>query len=203
MASYQLRLDPFHEPDLFEDFEDEQVVVLPRPRPTDWEIHDTPFELESLVESAAITEREVEIRRVDDLPTIDNPGGTEAIDDDWEAGVVPQPAHEQAQHCFGLPSGDGVYLVGIVEFSADSNEDGWTYADMMARAAILSAAKRLGWKEKDVEVNRRSSPLVGTLPNGLRLAAFQSTVEGTRPWFRATRAPNESERSGWTCRVVG
>ena len=112
-------------------------------------------------------------------------------------------AQERAQQLFGPPSADGVYLVGVVEFSADSNEDGWTYADMMANSAIRSAAKRLGWQESAVEVNRRASPIVGTLPNGIRLSAMQMTVEGTRPWFRERREPDEDERRGWTNRILG
>lgn len=112
-------------------------------------------------------------------------------------------AHQRAQHNFGPPSEDGVYLVGVIEFSADSNEDGWTYADMMASSAILSAAEKLGWNRSAVEIDRRTSPIVGTLPDGLRLSAIQGTVEGTEPWFRERREPDEDERSQWAKRTVG
>lgn len=112
-------------------------------------------------------------------------------------------AHQRSQHLFGPPNADGVFLVGVDEFSADSNEDGWTYADMMANSAILSAAKKLGWDDNAVAVDLRASPTVGTLPTGIRLSAIQRTVEHTQPWSRELREPDEDERSRWVNRFVG
>jgi len=110
-------------------------------------------------------------------------------------------AQERAQQLFGCPNADGVYLVAVIEFSADANEDGWTYADMMADGAVSSAARELGWEKREAMITRGAG--LGVLPNGIRLAAITHTVEGTRPWFRHSRAPNDEERGRWAGRTVG
>lgn len=111
-------------------------------------------------------------------------------------------AEEQAYQLFGAPSADGVYLVGVIDFSADSNEDGWTYAGMMAKSRIVKAASRLGWEASDIAIDRHASPMIGTLSNGIRLSVIQRTVEGASPWFREARKPHEDECRRWSTRVV-
>lgn len=104
-----------------------------------------------------------------------------------------------AHDLFGDPNGVGVFLVAVVEFSANADEDGWSMAGNFTAGSITNAARRLGWSDREVTIDWRASPLTGTLPDGTVLAATQQTVSGydLQPWFKKSRQPTEDELRRW------
>ncbi|WP_210503346.1 hypothetical protein [Nocardioides xinjiangensis] len=115
-------------------------------------------------------------------------------------------ANEARQHAdwadlYGQPNSEGVYLGRVVEFSADSNEDGWTYADMMVTSAADDVAQRvasdLGYETHQAVIdNSRGGRAVVSFPDGPSVAVIQTTVEA-KPWHRETRDPTDEELTRW------
>ena len=104
---------------------------------------------------------------------------------------------------FGPPGANGVYLVGVVEFSADANEDGWLYASMLAEGELRRAVARLNMSERDLRIgSRNDDALVGVAPDGTTLAVMIISKDRAKPWYRVTRAPSDAEYERWADRVV-
>ncbi|TGN65393.1 hypothetical protein EXE59_16600 [Nocardioides eburneiflavus] len=84
-----------------------------------------------------------------------------------------------------------------MEFSSDSNEDGWTYADMMLKSAARRAGVDLGYSadELDIEFSQDGWTRT-TLPEGHVLVCCTEQVSAS-PWHRVLRKPTEDELSKW------
>lgn len=105
---------------------------------------------------------------------------------------------DELEGLFGRPDKSGLYLGKVVEFSADSNEDGWMYADMMVDGAARDIACSLGYDAAEVTVDRSSNgPASAVLPDGTRVAIRQTTVEGQPSWYREVRDATNEERARW------
>lgn len=110
-------------------------------------------------------------------------------------GVPPDRA--RLARFYGDPSPRGEFLCWIVEFSSDSNEDGWTYADMMLKSAARRAGVDLGYTvdELDIEISQDGWTRT-TLPEGDVLVCCTEQVLAS-PWHRVLRKPTEEELSKW------
>lgn len=114
-----------------------------------------------------------------------------------EVAMTDEP---DARELFGDPNSAGVFLVAVVEFSANADEDGWSMAGNFAADSVSNAARRLGWDDRrDVTIDWRADPITGTLPDGTVLAATQTTVSGydLQPWYRESRPPTDDELRRW------
>lgn len=99
---------------------------------------------------------------------------------------------------FGDPNKDGVYLVGVVEFSDDASEDQWSYVGNTQMGTLESVAGRLGYERRDITIAEPyREPGRGVLPDGTELAVTSTTVPGSASWHRSSREPTPEERLRW------
>lgn len=106
---------------------------------------------------------------------------------------------EWARLClfYGDPSPRGQFLAWIVEFSSDSNEDGWTYADMMLKKAAQRAGTDLGYSLNQLDIQfSQDGWTTTTLPDG-NVLVCQTTQVSSKPWHRVVRKPTEEEQERW------
>ena len=102
---------------------------------------------------------------------------------------------------FGQPNADGVYLVRVIEFSDDPNEDGWTYASMMVSTALANAARDLGYPSDQVSVaDSYDISQTDILPDGIKIHAYAYQVPRTKPCYRESRPPTGEELARWAGR---
>lgn len=86
---------------------------------------------------------------------------------------------DRLRQLFGDPNEDGVYLVGVVEFSDDASEDQWSYVGNTQMGTLASAATRLGYERRDITIAEPyREPGRGVLPDGTELAVTSTTVPG-------------------------
>ncbi|MFE7369335.1 hypothetical protein [Streptomyces anulatus] len=96
---------------------------------------------------------------------------------------------------FGDPNKDGVYLVGVVEFSDDAREDQWSYVGNTQMGTLESIAGRLGYERRDITIAEPyREPGRGVLPDGTELAVTSTTVPGGASSHRSSREPTPEER---------
>lgn len=59
---------------------------------------------------------------------------------------------DRLRQLFGDPNEDGVYLVGVVEFSDDASEDQWSYVGNTQMGTLESVVSRLGYERRDIRI---------------------------------------------------
>ncbi|GAX58647.1 hypothetical protein [Streptomyces olivochromogenes] len=105
---------------------------------------------------------------------------------------------DRLRQLFGDPNEDGVYLVGVVEFSDDASEDQWSYVGNIQMGTLASVASRLGYERRDITISEPyREPGRGVLPDGTELAVTSTTVRGSASWYRSSREPTPEERLRW------
>jgi hypothetical protein len=99
---------------------------------------------------------------------------------------------------FGEPNDDGVFLVGVVEFSDDANEDQWSYVGNSQMGTLESIAHDFGYARGDITIAEPyRAPGYGVLPDGTELAVTSTIVSGSPPWHQTSREPTTEERLTW------
>ena len=104
-------------------------------------------------------------------------------------------SRDRCQELFGLPNEHGAYLVGVIEFSDDADEDGWSYVGNYQMGMLASASQKLGYGRDDISIAEPyRHPGRGVLPDGTELAVTSIMVRGTPSWYRSSRQPTTDER---------
>lgn len=106
---------------------------------------------------------------------------------------------EWARLClfYGEPSPEGHFLAWIVEFSSDSNEDGWLYADQMLKGAAQRAGTDLGYPEDALSIEFSQAGWTRTTLPGGEVLVCRTTQVLAKPWHRELRKPTEDEQERW------
>ncbi|WP_346174886.1 hypothetical protein [Streptomyces cuspidosporus] len=74
---------------------------------------------------------------------------------------------DRLRQLFGDPNENGVYLVGVVEFSDDASEDQLSYVGNTQMGTLESVASRLGYERRDIMIAEPyREPGRGVLPDG-------------------------------------